>query len=211
MILVDDVVADAQIGEGLERAPEPRVRARRSLAEDLGVREQRDPEVAPDEPATGGADEERDRRLGRELVGIIADDRLDSPQKALRAERLALVRERHEHTTPLAHHRRELVLRLREPSSRDRPGAAPRRRATASAGARRDELHRRSKAGPDPPPPTHSTTSSSCQTRSGGAVEERDEVGWLVLAQCELRVLRPFAGGEDDRLIDGMERALRER
>jgi hypothetical protein len=105
VILVDDVVTDAQIGEGLERAPEARVRARRSLAEDLGVREQRDPEVAPDEPATSGADEERDRRLGRELIGVVADDRLDPPQEALRAERLTLVRERHEHATPLTDHR----------------------------------------------------------------------------------------------------------
>ena len=53
VILVDDVVADAQVGERLQRAPEPRVRARRSLPEDLRVGEERDPEVARDE-ARGG-------------------------------------------------------------------------------------------------------------------------------------------------------------
>ena len=38
VILVDDVVADAEVGEGLERATETRVDARRTLAEDLRVR-----------------------------------------------------------------------------------------------------------------------------------------------------------------------------
>ena len=64
VILVDDVVADAEVGEGLERAAETRVHARRSLAEDLRVREECDAEVSPDEAATRGADDER-RATGR--------------------------------------------------------------------------------------------------------------------------------------------------
>ena len=59
VILVDDVVADPQVGERLERAPEPRVDARRPLAEDLRVREERDSELAPDEAAARRADDER--------------------------------------------------------------------------------------------------------------------------------------------------------
>ena len=51
VILVDDVVACAQVGEALQRAARRRRRARRALAEDLGVRQQRDAEVAPDEAA----------------------------------------------------------------------------------------------------------------------------------------------------------------
>ena len=43
VILVHDVVADAKVGEGLQGAAEPRVRPGRPLAEDLHVRQQRDP------------------------------------------------------------------------------------------------------------------------------------------------------------------------
>ena len=38
VVLVDDVVADAEVGEGLQRATESRVGARGALAEDLRVR-----------------------------------------------------------------------------------------------------------------------------------------------------------------------------
>ena len=120
VILVDDVVADAEVGEGLERAAEPRVDTRRSLAEDLRVREERDPEVAPDEATTRRADDERERGIGGDLVDVVVDGRLDLAQEPLRSQRLALVRERHDDASPLPHHRRELVLRLGEPARRDR-------------------------------------------------------------------------------------------
>ena len=58
VVLVDDVVAGAQVGERLQRTAEPRVRPRRPLPEDLHVGEKRDPEVAPDEAAAGRADDE---------------------------------------------------------------------------------------------------------------------------------------------------------
>ena len=54
VVLVDDEVARAQVGERLERSAEPVVGARRALAEDLRVREQDEPEVAPDEAAARG-------------------------------------------------------------------------------------------------------------------------------------------------------------
>ena len=55
VVLMDDVVAGAEVGEGLKRATEPGAGARRTLAEDLRVREQDEPEVAPDEPPPGRA------------------------------------------------------------------------------------------------------------------------------------------------------------
>ena len=58
VVLVDDVVAGAEVGEARERAAGRRGGARRAAAEDLGVGEQRDAEVAPDEAAAGGRDGE---------------------------------------------------------------------------------------------------------------------------------------------------------
>ena len=54
MVLVHDVVAGAQVGEALERAPGRRGRSRRSLAEHLGVGKHREAELTPHEPATRG-------------------------------------------------------------------------------------------------------------------------------------------------------------
>ena len=53
VILVDDVVADTKIGECRERTPEPRVRAWRSLAKDLRVREKDEAKITPDEATPG--------------------------------------------------------------------------------------------------------------------------------------------------------------
>ncbi len=77
VILVDDVVAGAEVGEALERPPEADVRARRALAEDLRVREEDEPEVAQDEAAAGRRDGEHEPRLGRELVARLEHGRLD--------------------------------------------------------------------------------------------------------------------------------------
>jgi hypothetical protein len=62
VILVDDVVAGAEVGERLQRAPEARVGARRSLPEDLRVREEDGAEVPPDEAAPRGRDREVEPR-----------------------------------------------------------------------------------------------------------------------------------------------------
>ena len=120
VILVDDVVADPQVRERLQRPPEPRIHAWRSLPEDLRVREERNPEVARDEAPAGGTDDERDRRRLPPQVDLLTDGRIDLPEQSLRAQRLALVRERHDHAALLAHHARELVFRLREAARRDR-------------------------------------------------------------------------------------------
>src|SRR3989442_13570983 len=50
VVLVDDVVAAAQVGERLQRSSEPgRMRSGGALAEDLRVREEDEAELAPDE------------------------------------------------------------------------------------------------------------------------------------------------------------------
>ena len=58
MVLVDDVVADPEVGERGERPSEPRVGARWALPEDLRVGQQHEAELAPDEPSPGRRDRE---------------------------------------------------------------------------------------------------------------------------------------------------------
>src|SRR5205823_2348412 len=63
VVLVDDEVAGAEIGERLDRAAEPRVGPRRPLAEDLRVGQEHEPELAPDEAAPCRRDGEEELRL----------------------------------------------------------------------------------------------------------------------------------------------------
>ena len=60
VILVDDVVAGAEVGERLQRPAAEAALARRAAAEDLVVGQQHEPELAPDEAAAG----RRRRRTG---------------------------------------------------------------------------------------------------------------------------------------------------
>src|SRR5207244_1840328 len=62
VVLVHDVVPRAQVGEALEHPPRAAGARypRRAAAEDLRVRQQREPEIAPDEPAPRRADGERE-------------------------------------------------------------------------------------------------------------------------------------------------------
>ena len=58
VVLVDDMVAHPQVGEARESAAEAGVRPRRLLAEDLGVRQEDETELPPDEPAPRRRDRE---------------------------------------------------------------------------------------------------------------------------------------------------------
>jgi len=51
LVFVHHVVARAQVGEGLQRAPDPRRLPGRPLAEDLARRQENETELAPDQPA----------------------------------------------------------------------------------------------------------------------------------------------------------------
>ena len=75
VILVDDVVADPQVGERGERPPEPRVGARWPLAEDLRVGQQHQAEVAPDEPAPRRRDREPHAGVAWQR-GAVREDRV---------------------------------------------------------------------------------------------------------------------------------------
>ena len=155
VVLVDDVVAGAQVGERLERPAEPRVGARRPLAEDLGVGEQREPEIAPDEAATSGADDEADapdRREARSPRSTTSASTLRSRRCV--PQRLAAVREGDDDAAALAEQPCELVLGLGEPASRDRRALRLERvrlrvRERVELGS---ALERR--AASSPPPPT---------------------------------------------------------
>ena len=117
VVLVHDVVAGAEVGERLERAPRRRGRARRAPAEDLRVRQERDAEVAPDEPAARRDHGERQPLRPR---ARLEHRRRDPPQEVLLAQRLAAVREGDDDVEPLAEEPAELVLGLAEPARRDR-------------------------------------------------------------------------------------------
>ena len=120
VILVDDVVADAQVGERGERAAEAGVGARRPLAEDLRVGQEHEPELAPDEPAARRRDREADGRVTRERSAVGVDRALDLAQQPALPQRLAAVRERDDDAVAGADEAGELVLGLGEAAGRDR-------------------------------------------------------------------------------------------
>src|SRR5206468_1827761 len=64
VVLVDDEVAGAEVGEGLEGTAGWGGSARRALAKDLRVGEQGEPQIAPHEAAPG-------RRDGEQELGVL--------------------------------------------------------------------------------------------------------------------------------------------
>jgi hypothetical protein len=89
VVLVDDEVARAQVGEALQSAADPRVGPRRTLAEDLRVREEDEAEIAQDEAAPRGCDGEEEPFSVRELVAGREDRRVDAAEQGLGPEGLA--------------------------------------------------------------------------------------------------------------------------
>src|SRR5262249_5396707 len=86
VVLVDDVVAGAEVGERLERAADAgRVGTARAPAEELRVRKQDEVELAPDEAAPCGRDDEaRFGLVGQRPAGL-EQRRVDAPKQILRA------------------------------------------------------------------------------------------------------------------------------
>ena len=120
VVLVHDVVAHPQVGERLQCAPESRIRPRRPLAEDLGVGQKGDAELAPDESAARRADHEVQRRVRGQRCELVVDGCRDPTQEPLRAQRLPAMRKRHDDSTTLPQHPGELVLGLGEATRGDR-------------------------------------------------------------------------------------------
>ena len=117
VVLMNDVVARAEIGEARERPAGRRCRPRRPPAEDLGVREKRDPEVAPHESPPRGCDGKREA-LGRlprlEHLG------LDPTEEGAAALGLAAMRERDDDVEPLSHEPAEPVRGFRGATRHER-------------------------------------------------------------------------------------------
>ena len=169
VVLVDDVVAGAELGEGLERAAGGRGAAARAAAEDLRVGKEREAELAPDEAAPGRRDREEELGLGGQPLAGLEQPRLDAAQEVLRAQRLAPVRERDDDAEAAADERAELVLGLGEAARGDRgPLRLERERlARTAAGRARPRSSRRTASSCSSLPDLADL--SGCQTRSGPA------------------------------------------
>ena len=175
VILVDDVVADAQVGERRERPPS-RASARGGRLRNTCVSGSRtSPSSRQTNPRRAGETAKRTRCLPRQGSAVRVDRALDLAQQAALAQRLAAVRERDDDAVAGAHESRELVLGLGEAAGRDR---RPLRLELECLPAReRVELRgavERDRRQPFLLPDRR--TSSGCQTKSGGAVDRRDEV-----------------------------------
>ena len=120
VVLVDDEVAAAEVGERRQRTAEPSVGTRWALAEDLRVRQQDEAELAPDEASAGRRDGEEKLRLLRKVLPRGDDARVGALEQVLGAQRLARVGERDHDTVAAPDEAVQLVLRLREPAGGDR-------------------------------------------------------------------------------------------
>ena len=149
VVLVDDVVAGAQVGEARERAPERGRRARPPAAEDLRVGEQREPELAPDEAAPRRADRERDPGSATSPGG--EQRRLDPAQQVPLALGLAAMGEGDDDVEPLAPRSRGARSPPRRARARRAPVAGRRTRRAAPAAAGRARSHPRARARRAPP------------------------------------------------------------
>jgi len=120
VILVHDVVARTQVGEGLQRPATHAPVARRPLAEDLRVGKQDEAEVAPDEAAARGRDREEQLRLVREFLAGCKQTGVDAAEEILLAQGFAQVREGDDDALARAYECTQLVLRLGEPPRHER-------------------------------------------------------------------------------------------
>ena len=120
VILVDDEVAGAQVGERGERATEAAVGTRGPLAEDLGVGQEHEPELAPDEAAARRRDREEELRLLGEVGAGLEHVSVGAAEQVLRPQGLAGVREGDDDAVAGADEPGELLLGLGEPARRER-------------------------------------------------------------------------------------------
>ncbi len=119
VILVDDVVPRAEVGEGLQRAPAETTLTRHAPTEHLVVGQQDEAEVAPDEAAPRGRDGEEELGLLGQLVPRLEHSRLDPAEEVLRPQRLPAMREGDDDPLAGPQERGELALGLGEPAGGD--------------------------------------------------------------------------------------------
>src|SRR5205085_12553774 len=120
LILVHDVVARAEVGEGLQGSAAETALARHAAAEDLVVGQEDEAEIAPDEAAPGGRDGEEELGVLRQLVARLEQAGLDPAEQVLCAQGLAAMRKRDDHALARADERSELALGLRQAAGGDR-------------------------------------------------------------------------------------------
>ena len=216
VVLVDDVVADPEVGERLERPAEPRIAAGRPFAEDLRVGEQDEAEVAPDEAAPRRRHGEVQALLGRELVPLLQPADLEPAQEVGRPEGVTAVWERDHDPLAGPDERRELLLGLGETACRDRwPLRLEGRRLTA-----RERIEQRRgvvRHGVERLLLPHTFDRLRLEDEVGRTVERRHQVGGdlerlaLVSGSRGLgEIETPLRRRVDRRALDGPERTLRE-
>jgi len=110
VVLVDDEVARAQVGEALQSAADPRVGPRRALAEDLRVREEDEAEIAQDEAAPRGGDGEEEPFSVRKFAARLEDFRLDAAEECLGSQGFAAMREGDDDAVPSPDEGEEIAL-----------------------------------------------------------------------------------------------------
>ncbi len=120
VVLVNDVVAGTQVGDGRERAADPGRPARAAAAEELRRREHGQAQARRDEPPPELRDAERHAGLVGAFRTGIGQRRLDPAQLEVRAARLAEMREAHEHAVARPREAAQLVLGLGDAERRER-------------------------------------------------------------------------------------------
>src|SRR5581483_4351473 len=207
VVLVDDVVAGPQVEEARERAPRGGARPRRAPAEDLRVGEERDAEVAPDEPPPRRRDDE---------LEAVAD--LHAAKQMLLPLGLAAVREGDVDVEALPQEPAELVLGLAEPAGGERRPLRVERvrlplreRVELGRPLERERLH----AFLLPHLPDVVRLPDEVRNTVGDGDEVLQELGsddLVLLWERHLdEVAAPLRRRMDQRLVDVAERALGER
>ena len=222
VILVDDVVADPQVGERGERPAEPRVGARRPLAEDLRVGQQHEAEVAPDEAAPRRRDREPHAGVARQRRAVGEDRALDLAQQAALPLRLAAMRERDDDAVAGAHEAERARSRPRRGPRAAIAGRCASNWNACPRGNGSSSVAPSSATGVRPSSSQTARTSSGCQTKSGARSIGGDEIAGIDDARLRpsssqlcarsgsMLSLRRSAAGIDPRVGDRVQRPLRE-
>ena len=151
VVLMHDVVAGAQVGDGRQGAADAGRAARAAAAEELSRRQDGQPQAGRDEPPPQLADAERDAGLLGPGVPRIGKRGLDPAQLEVRAAGLAEVREAHQHAVARPLEAAKLVLGLGDPERRERRRLRVERQRAGRAASRRARWRRRSARGPPRP------------------------------------------------------------
>ena len=189
----------------------------RALAEDLRVREQDEPELAPDEAAARRRDREGELALRRELVARLEQAGLDAAEQVLRAQRLAAVRERDDDAVARVGEAAQLVLRLGEPAGRDRRPLrlervrlALRERVELGRALERGLGRARELLGPDLAHLVRAPDEVRA-LRDRGHEVAGNRRRLVLVGERRLGQVEPaLGGGPDRRALDRVQRALRE-